>query len=159
MWPQSNQWIPWTWICWHTLFAQAQSHICFLHWMTRCCCAHSTLRLSGQGPVHERWFRSHGLWGPVVKHWCCPVASTRASDSKESACNAGDLGWIPGLRRSPGEGNGNPLQYSCLDKSMDREAWWAKVHRVAKGWMTNSLSVPPVDTWNKEPLSLSCQCA
>ena len=47
------------------------------------------------------------------------------SDGKESACNAGDLGLIPGLGRSPGEGNGNPLQYSCLGNSMDRGAWRA----------------------------------
>ena len=53
-------------------------------------------------------------------------------DSKESNCNAGDLGLIPGLGRSPGEGNGNPLQYSCLENSMDRGAWWATVHGVAK---------------------------
>ena len=45
------------------------------------------------------------------------------SDGKESACNAGDLGLIPGLGRSPGEGNGNPFQYSCLKNSMDRGAW------------------------------------
>ena len=44
------------------------------------------------------------------------------SDGKESACNAGDLGSIPELGRSPGEGNGNPLQYSCLENSMDRGA-------------------------------------
>ena len=44
-------------------------------------------------------------------------------DGKESACNAGDLGSIPGLGRSPGEGNGNPLQYFCLENPMDREAW------------------------------------
>ena len=56
------------------------------------------------------------------------------SESKESACNAGDLGLIPGLGRSPGEGNGNPLQYSCLENPMDREAQWASVHRVAKSW-------------------------
>ena len=55
-------------------------------------------------------------------------------DSKESNCNAGDLGLIPGLGRSPGEGNGNPLQYSCLENSMDRGAWWATVHGVAKSW-------------------------
>ena len=54
------------------------------------------------------------------------------SDVKESVCNAGDLGSIPGLGRSPGEGNGNPLQYSCLENSMDRRAWWAMVHGVAK---------------------------
>ena len=54
------------------------------------------------------------------------------SDSKASACNAGDLGLIPGLGRSPGEGNGNPLQYSCLENPMDGGAWWATVHGVAK---------------------------
>ena len=46
------------------------------------------------------------------------------SEGKESACNARDPGSIPGLRRSPGEGNGYPLQYSCLENSMDREDWW-----------------------------------
>ena len=54
------------------------------------------------------------------------------SEVKASACNAGDLGSIPGLGRSPGEGNGNPLQYSCLENPMDGGAWWATVHRVAK---------------------------
>jgi len=52
--------------------------------------------------------------------------------SKESACNAGDMGLIPGSGRSPGEGNSNPLQDSCLGNPMDREAWWATVHGVAK---------------------------
>ena len=56
------------------------------------------------------------------------------SDGKESACNAGDLGSIPGLRRSPGEGNGYPLQYSFLENSMDRGARQATVHGVAKRW-------------------------
>ena len=56
------------------------------------------------------------------------------SASKESACNAGDLGSIPGLERSPEEGNGNPLQYSCLENSMDRGAWQATVHGAAKSW-------------------------
>ena len=54
------------------------------------------------------------------------------SDAKASACNAGDLGLIPGLGRSPGEGNGNPLQYNCLGNSTNRKAWWATVHGVAK---------------------------
>ena len=54
------------------------------------------------------------------------------SDSKESACHTGDVGLIPGLGRSPGEGNGNPLQYSCLENPLDRGAWQAIVHRVAK---------------------------
>ena len=56
------------------------------------------------------------------------------SDSKESAYNAGDLGLIPGLGRSPGEGHGNPLQYSCVEIPMDRGAWQAIVHRVTKSW-------------------------
>ena len=54
------------------------------------------------------------------------------SEVKASARNARDLGSIPGLGRSPGEGTGNPLQNSCLENPMDRGAWWATVHRVAK---------------------------
>ena len=54
-------------------------------------------------------------------------------DSKESTCNTGDLGLIL-VRKIPGEGNSNPLQYSCLENSMDRGAWWAIVHGVAKSW-------------------------
>ena len=56
------------------------------------------------------------------------------SDSKESACNIGDPGLIPGLGISSGIGNGNPPQYSCLENSMDRGAWQATVHGVAKSW-------------------------
>ena len=62
------------------------------------------------------------------------------SVGKESACNVGDLGSIPGLGRSPGEGNGNPLQYSCLENPMDGGAWWATVHRsqkVGHDWETS----------------------
>ena len=54
------------------------------------------------------------------------------SVGKEFACNAGDLGLIPGLGKSPGEGNDYPFQYSCLENSMDRGGWWATVHGVAK---------------------------
>ena len=56
------------------------------------------------------------------------------SEVKASASNAGDPGSIPGSGRSPGEGNGNPLQYSCLENPMDRGAWRATVHGVAKSW-------------------------
>jgi len=55
-----------------------------------------------------------------------------SSVGKESACSAGDQGSIPGLGRSPGEGNGNPLQYPCLENLMDRGAWWAAVRGVTK---------------------------
>ena len=54
------------------------------------------------------------------------------SEGKASACNAGDPGSIPGWGRSPGEGIGNPLQYSCLENPMDGGAWWATVHGVTK---------------------------
>ena len=53
-------------------------------------------------------------------------------NGKESACNAGDPGWIPRSGRPPGEGNGNPLQYCGLENPMDRGAWWATVRGVAK---------------------------
>ena len=54
------------------------------------------------------------------------------SDGEESAYSGGDSGSISGSGRSPGEGNGYPLQYSCLENSIDRGAWWATVHGVAK---------------------------
>ena len=59
---------------------------------------------------------------PVVKN-----LPTDAADMR-------DVGLIPGLGRSPGEGNGNPFQYPCLGNAMDRGAWWAAVHRAAKSW-------------------------
>ena len=60
------------------------------------------------------------------------MTSLVAQTVKVSAYNVGDLGSIPGSGRSSGEGNGNPLQYSCLENPMDRGAWWATVHGVAK---------------------------
>ena len=62
------------------------------------------------------------------------------SDDKESACNAGDPGSIPGSGRSPGEGNGNSLQYSCLENSKDREVWQATIQGIAKSriWLTHT---------------------
>ena len=57
---------------------------------------------------------------------------SNGSDSKEPACSAGDMGSIPGSGRSPGEGSGYPLQYSCPENSMDRGAWTATVHEVTK---------------------------
>ena len=63
----------------------------------------------------------------------CSVGFLGGSDSKESACSAGNLGLIPGSGRSPGEGNGNPLQYSCLENPMDRGTWLAIIHGITAG--------------------------
>ena len=66
--------------------------------------------------------------GTSMRYMCFPGGS----DGKESAGSVVDPGWIPGSESSPGEGNGNPLQYSCLENSMDRGTWWATVRGVAK---------------------------
>ena len=68
-----------------------------------------------------------------------PLSHQRIPDGKESACNTGDSGLIPGLGRSPGKGHGNPLQYSCLENPMDRGAWRATVHGVTKSqtWLSS----------------------
>ena len=65
-------------------------------------------------------------------HTIIIYGGSQAAQSVKSACNAGDPASITGLERSPGEGNGNLLQYSCLENSMDRGAWWATVDGVAK---------------------------
>ena len=99
--------------------------------------------------VREAWLlyilASFGIWSLWASQMALVVKNPRAS--------AGDTraeGLIPGSRRSPGEGNSNPLQYSCLENSVDRGCWWAVVHGVAKSWTplsahTHSLCVllPP----------------
>ena len=65
---------------------------------------------------------------------------------KNPPANTGDVGSIPGSKRSPVGGNGNPLQYSCLEKPMNRGAWWATVHEVAKS-QTQLSTMNPMDTW------------
>ena len=72
-----------------------------------------------------------------------PVRFPGGSEGKELAWNAGDLGSIAGLGRFPGEGHGNPLQYPCLENPMDRGAWWATVHGVAKSrtWLNDQVAL------------------
>ena len=85
--------------------------------------------------VRINWINTWHVWGPL--------GFPGSSDGKESACNAGDQGSIPGSGRSLGEENGNPLQYSCLENPMDREAWPTTVHgsqRVRHDWVTSLLS-------------------
>ena len=66
-------------------------------------------------------------------HWAFLVAQW-LKKKKNLPARAGDLGSIPGLGRSPEEGNGNPFQYSCLENPTDQGAWWATGHRIAKSW-------------------------
>ena len=79
----------------------------------------------------SRYFETKFFW-VVLKQY-------GVSEVKASACPGGDLSSIPGLGRSPGEGNGNPLQYSCLENPMDGGAWWVTVHGVAKSrrWLSD----------------------
>ena len=79
----------------------------------------------------------YGLWDIVFGLQVVPIKEnkiiiTGGSDGKESACNVGDSGLIPGSGKSPGEGNRNPLQCSCLENPMDSGAWQATVHGVAR---------------------------
>ena len=104
-----------------------------------------TPRFSGKGAqtrVHEEWSTENLHWKQGDNSWFsffkqsdyCPSTNFNISGSEgeESACDAADLGSITGLGRSPGEGNGYPLQYSCLENSFSRGAWWATVHGVAE---------------------------
>ena len=68
----------------------------------------------------------------LLRHWAEILGFSGGSDGKESTCNSGDPGLIPGSGRSPGEENGNPLQCSCLENPIDRGAWWAAVHGLEK---------------------------
>ena len=86
-----------------------------------------------------------------IYHSSCLYKRGTFALSKESACNAGEPGSTPGSRRSPGEGNGNPLQYSCLENPMDRGAWQATVHGVARVGhdLVTKPPPPPGIMWNK----------
>ena len=85
------------------------------------------------------------------------VSFPDGSEGKASACNVGDLGSIPGLGRSPGEGNGNPLQYSCLENPTDRGAWWATVYGVTKS-QTQLSDFTSLHIWPQIIFFFLCVC-
>ena len=88
---------------------------CCVSWESKCC--------------YSMWMGSPGKGWALFK---APLGFPGGSDGKESACNAGGLGSVPGWERLPGGGHGNPLQYSFLENSVDRGVWWATVHGVKK---------------------------
>ena len=73
------------------------------------------------------------IWGTYISVEASPGGSV-VKNPPANAGDTGDMGLIPGSGRSPGGGNSNPLQYSCLENPMDRGAWWAAVHGVTKNW-------------------------
>ena len=83
-------------------------------------------------PLQYSWLENPMDRGAWVGY--CSVGFPGGSDSKESACSAGNLGLIPVSGKSPERGHGNPLRYSCLENPTDRGAWWATVHGVTKSW-------------------------
>ena len=103
---------------------------------------HSALTLDWRR--HKFWFYVYYSWEYLCLLLYLLITNLivfpDGSEGKESARKAGDPGSIPGLGRSPGEGNGNPFQYSCLENSMDRGDWWATVHGIIKSqtWLTHS---------------------
>ena len=86
------------------------------------------------------------LWFGLLGLTSCLLGFPCSSVSKESACSAGDQGSIPGLGRSPGEGNSNPLPYPCLENLMDRGAWWAAVHGITESGMPEWLRLTYLPT-------------
>ena len=82
--------------------------------------------------IKENGYISVYLFGKITKIYCKIKTHLGGSDGKESVCNAEDTGLIPEMERSPGEGNDNPLHYTCLENSTDRGIWWGTVRRVKR---------------------------
>ena len=96
--------------------------------------------------------KNEGRIGDLAAHY---TSFPDGSDGKESTCNAGDLGLIPGSARSPGEGNGNPLQYSCLENPREGGAWWAADYGVTQSWTRLKRLSSSSSSVKKESFALS----
>ena len=110
------------------------------------------------GSSLESFLKETSAFASFMELWACklaqsqwdlskPLGFTSSSVGKGSACSAGELSSIPGSGRSPGEGNGSPLQYSCLENPMDRGAWRATVHGVARVGRDLAAKQPPPPNW------------
>ena len=99
------------------------------YWLKECWCSYINIKVDFESRSINREEKGYFLRGFSVD-----------SDGKESVCNVGDPGSIPGSGRSPGEGHGNPFQYSCLENSMDRGAWLQSMgsQRVEHHWVANT---------------------
>ena len=142
---QQLPWAPWRSLCLVLSFVSSSENLSQLPTGTEDLERHSASCTSGRektAPLVGRSLSSYVRDLDLIWWWCRGKISELyypnllcfpgSSDGKESACNAGDLGWIPGSGRSPGEGHGNPLQDSRLENPMDRGVWWATVHGVTK---------------------------
>ena len=119
--------------------------LCLFSWLVRFFCQFVLVIITMSIRLHQ-WFSTRGNFAPTLRgHWASLVAQLVKNATMWETW-VRDLGSIPGLGRFPGEGKGYPLQYSCLENPMDRGAWWAIIHGVAKSqtWLsdfTHSLCV------------------
>ena len=127
--------------------------------LVSCVCYLWCANMMNSDASKHKWAENRGSHPPLVSErqrqrsvisllFLWPFIFSGGSDGKESPCNAGDMGLFPGLGRSPGEGNGKPLQYSCLENSVDRGAWWAIVHGVTESDMSEWLTHTHTHTHN-----------
>ena len=121
------------------------------------------LTLQGREGGQKNWvnnqLRFHDEASIKIPELSCRRGFSGGSDGKESTCKAGDLGLIPGWGRSPGEGNGNPLQCSCLENPMDRGDWWVTVHGGTKSQTQLSDSYTHTHTHTHTHTSTLCRRA
>ena len=106
--------------------------------------------------IRENTFQKY-RWNKEFSLGSRQIRITVASLVAQSVCNVGDLGSIPGLGRSPGEGNGNPLQNSCLENSMDRGAWWCHKELDTTEWFTFTFKSHRIEITKDSVLTLKKQ--
>ena len=128
-------------------FLNSPIQLCSLACILKLICSLNSNPREHGGPFTHNFTQSRGII--IIKasrannYWALAASFPGLLDAKESACNVGDPGLIHGSGRSSVVGNGNPLQYSCLENSMDRGAWWTTVHglqEIGHNWATNTFT-------------------